>query len=289
MEALFNGLESNGMLGEYTHVLTGYIGRAACLAAIAGLVKRLKHSNPNVIFVLDPVMGDNDKLYVAPDLIPVYRDTVCPLADMITPNAYEAELLTGIRPTSTSSALQVIDALHNLRIPTVIVTSVSLSDHAHTFEKPHLHLIASYRAQANTRPEASTKHPILFSIAFPELEGVFTGTGDMASALLLAFLGNEGVPINGSQGEEVSDGDMMRIDSYMKTACEKAVAAIQGVLEDTVGAREAWSVGTAGQEGTVASQAAFWKRRELTVVQSKRHYEEPQVRYKAKDIRLHVR
>ncbi|KAJ3053286.1 hypothetical protein HK097_004617 [Rhizophlyctis rosea] len=299
MESLVNGLEGNGMLQEYTHVLTGYIGRASCLAVIADLVQRLKRINPNVIFVLDPVMGDNDKLYVHPDLVPVYRDTLCPLADMITPNAYEAELLTSIRATNTTTALQAIDALHALHIPTVIITSVHLSDHAHKYPNTrHLHLIASYRPLAKTDPTARGK-PVLFSIAFPEKEGVFTGTGDMATALLLAYLGNEDVPVAGSHGEEVGPEDLIKIEGYLKTACEKAVAAVQSVLEETISAREAWgAVGMTGggrQAGEgeevkdVKTLASFWKRRELAVVQSKRHYEEPVVRYKAEDVRLHFR
>jgi pyridoxine kinase len=41
--------------------------------------------------VLDPVLGDDDKLYVPQELVPLYRDKLCPLADIITPNAFEAQ------------------------------------------------------------------------------------------------------------------------------------------------------------------------------------------------------
>jgi pyridoxine kinase len=35
-------------------------------------------------------MGDSGKLYVAPDVVPVYR-TMLPLATIITPNWFEVE------------------------------------------------------------------------------------------------------------------------------------------------------------------------------------------------------
>ena len=41
-------------------------------------------------WVLDPVMGDNGKLYVAEDVVPAYASLV-QHADLILPNQYEAE------------------------------------------------------------------------------------------------------------------------------------------------------------------------------------------------------
>ena len=41
--------------------------------------------------VCDPVMGDNGKMYVPAELLPLYREQIVPLADIITPNQYEAE------------------------------------------------------------------------------------------------------------------------------------------------------------------------------------------------------
>lgn len=41
--------------------------------------------------VLDPVLGDHGKLYVPRELIEYYRNHVLCLADIITPNQFEAE------------------------------------------------------------------------------------------------------------------------------------------------------------------------------------------------------
>jgi pyridoxine kinase len=47
------------------------------------------------VYVCDPVLGDGGKLYVDKSLIEVYRDEVVPLASIVTPNQFEAEILTG--------------------------------------------------------------------------------------------------------------------------------------------------------------------------------------------------
>ena len=42
----------------------------------------------------DPVLGDGGKLYVPPELVDAYREALVPLAAVVTPNQFEAELLT---------------------------------------------------------------------------------------------------------------------------------------------------------------------------------------------------
>lgn len=75
-------------------MLTGYIGSASFLNDIVTVVERVKAANPNMRYVCDPVMGDNGAFYVPPELAPLFREKVCPLAYMITPNQFEAEQLT---------------------------------------------------------------------------------------------------------------------------------------------------------------------------------------------------
>lgn len=44
----------------------------------------------NDFTVLDPVMGDQGRLYVNADVVPVYKSLI-PDADLILPNQFEAE------------------------------------------------------------------------------------------------------------------------------------------------------------------------------------------------------
>lgn len=38
-------------------------------------------------------MGDNGKMYVPNELLDIYRDEIIPLADIVTPNQFELELV----------------------------------------------------------------------------------------------------------------------------------------------------------------------------------------------------
>jgi hydroxymethylpyrimidine/phosphomethylpyrimidine kinase len=51
---------------------------------------------------------------------PLRRSTILPLASVLTPNQFEAELLTGRAITDEASALAVCDALHAMGPHTVV-------------------------------------------------------------------------------------------------------------------------------------------------------------------------
>lgn len=65
-------------------------------------------------------MGDDERLYVSKDLVPAYRDQIVPLATVLTPNQYEAELLTGTKIDSKGSAMAACQALHQRGVATVV-------------------------------------------------------------------------------------------------------------------------------------------------------------------------
>jgi hypothetical protein len=65
-------------------------------------------------------------LYVARDLVPIYRDIILPLADVCVPNQFEAELLTGQRIRSLADALAVMELMHERGVGTVILSSTQL-------------------------------------------------------------------------------------------------------------------------------------------------------------------
>lgn len=75
-------------------MLSGYLPGAEAVEAvgrIAGELKEKSKSAPGSFFwVLDPVMGDNGRLYVAEDVVPAYKALV-ERADLILPNQFEAE------------------------------------------------------------------------------------------------------------------------------------------------------------------------------------------------------
>ncbi|KAJ8613737.1 hypothetical protein MRB53_036879 [Persea americana] len=74
-------------------------------------------------------MGDEGAMYVAKDILPAYQSMLRD-ADMILPNAFEAEILSGVRITDVRSMVEAISVLHKqYLVPHVVITSVRFKDH----------------------------------------------------------------------------------------------------------------------------------------------------------------
>jgi len=94
-------------------VITGWLGRAAIGDPIIEMIRGLRAARPGLPILCDPVMGDLDSgLYVEPDLAAWIRDHLVAEADILTPNQFELEYLTGRR---TGSLQDVLEAAERLR------------------------------------------------------------------------------------------------------------------------------------------------------------------------------
>lgn len=116
LEALVEGMAANGLLSGITHVLTGFLGSeslAASVERVLELVRCASEASEPVRHVLDPVMGDQGRLYVSPALPPVFR-RLTRRAHLIAPNQFEAELLAGRKIASLADADRVCALLHGL-------------------------------------------------------------------------------------------------------------------------------------------------------------------------------
>lgn len=118
--AFLRDLEESPRLDTIAAVLTGYVGDATQVAAIASLVRRVKLRNREAVYLCDPVIGDAGGLYVAEAVAAQIRDRLLPLADIATPNRHELAWLTGRRPTGVE---ELVAAAGALGPPTVMVTS----------------------------------------------------------------------------------------------------------------------------------------------------------------------
>jgi pyridoxine kinase len=179
--SLVEGLETNGLLEGYTHLLTGYIGSASMLRTVARLVRKLRAYNPDLVYVCDPVLGDNGKMYVPAELVQIYREEIVPLATMLTPNQFEAEILTGLTITNEEEAVAACAALHAAGPPSVVLTSLDLpsgpegeggdGDGGDGEHSSSITLLGS-----TTEPQGE-RCGQRFRIVVPRIPSYFTGTG----------------------------------------------------------------------------------------------------------------
>ena len=166
---LVTGLEERGVLNRCDAVLSGYLGDAAVGKAIIEAVKKVRKESPKALYTCDPVMGDVGRgFYVKPDIPDIFKKELLPLADIVCPNQFELEALTGIYINSLSDAIKAINIIHEMGPSIVLVTS-------YKEKEGELSLIASNKEQVykTTTPE------------LPLGNGA-AGTGDMTTAVFLS-------------------------------------------------------------------------------------------------------
>ncbi|MFN3231994.1 MAG: pyridoxal kinase [Alphaproteobacteria bacterium] len=95
LAAILDGLLERAGDNGVDAVLTGYIASPENARAVAGFLDRARRTNPDMIYLCDPVMGDARKgLYVPDKVTEAITETLAPKADIITPNLFEAMMLT---------------------------------------------------------------------------------------------------------------------------------------------------------------------------------------------------
>jgi pyridoxine kinase len=119
LAALLAALEADGCWAGLDAVLTGYFPSANTVEVAADAVARIKSTSARVRVLVDPVLGDAGKLYVAPDTAAAIRDRLLPLADIATPNLFELGWLSG----GAADRAGILAAARRLGPATVVVTS----------------------------------------------------------------------------------------------------------------------------------------------------------------------
>ncbi|KAI5958289.1 BUD16 [Candida theae] len=204
---------------EYGAVVTGYAPNAELISCIREYIVAMKEKSrskviqksgsesgngqselrdagststtPSLIYLMDPVMGDNNYMYVDQSCVDEYRKLIhSDVVDIITPNQFELELLMDYEITNRESIKNAIEYLHNqCHIPYVVITSVESkvmnmkrdsddNDDGDIKEEDCIYCVIS------TKPHPTSNAQMrMFQI--PTIRSYFTGVGDLFSALLL--------------------------------------------------------------------------------------------------------
>ncbi len=126
---VINGVEDRGAFPTIDAVLSGYQGAEAVGEVVLDAVARVKAATPEAIYCCDPVMGDVGRGFFVREGIPEYlRDHVVPRADIVTPNQFELEFLTGRTVTTQADLLAAAGELRSRGPEVVLVTSALTTD-----------------------------------------------------------------------------------------------------------------------------------------------------------------
>ncbi len=167
--AVVRGIDERGALTGVDAVLTGYQGSKEMGNAILDAVALVRERNPLALYCCDPVMGDVGRgFYVAAGIPEFLRDNVIPAADIVTPNQFELDYLTGRETHTLAELLEAADALRATGPRTVLVTSAVTDDGGD--DQISMLVVAD---------EA-------FLVTTPRFDRSFTGSGDLTAATFLA-------------------------------------------------------------------------------------------------------
>ena len=158
---------------RFDAIYTGYLATRQQAETVKRFLIDFKKSD--TLLIVDPVMGDNGEFYSGIDesLISEMR-FLCAMADVITPNVTEAEMIAGIEctqpPYSADHIKELLINLRNLGTGRIVITGIESED-----GQIGCAVYDSYTRKAN----------MFFT---PKAEGRFPGSGDVFASTLVSAI-----------------------------------------------------------------------------------------------------
>ncbi|MDR2947023.1 MAG: PfkB family carbohydrate kinase [Candidatus Adiutrix sp.] len=155
---------------EFDAICVGFIVSEAQTRLVLDFAK--KQREKGVWIFVDPIMGDDGKLYngISPQHVGYMRE-LCSIADLAVPNLTEATLLAGLDPETfdmgSDEADRLLRSITELGAKSVVITSARVEGQD---------MVLGYDGQEKTR----------FEVPFDYVPVRFPGTGDIFSALVIS-------------------------------------------------------------------------------------------------------
>ncbi|HEX5957983.1 MAG TPA: PfkB family carbohydrate kinase [Hyphomicrobiaceae bacterium] len=201
LAAMLAALEADGCWPSLGAVLTGYFPAAAPVTAAAAAVRRISQAVPGIPVLVDPIVGDAGRLYVAETTAAAIRDELLPLATIATPNLFELNWLTGALASGPSEPLELA---RRLGPRTVLVTSARETD---------VHVATLAVSQPHTLERC-----------LPRRQDIPNGAGDLFAGLYLGHL------LNGRDPAGALDAGLADLDRVLAASAGCDVLQVAALL-----------------------------------------------------------
>ena len=191
---ILKGILKLEILKDVSTIITGFIGSAEQVRITADFIRTIKKCNPEILYLCDPVMGDTDKgQYVEPDVPNAIIEHLVPLADMLTPNQFEAERIVKKQIDNVEDIVQLLQERVDLSKQKIVITGgdfdVSRKDLIDNciVENKNCDIIKTRKIDLHPpgTGELFTAHLCLSMLRGMKLRDAVTLSGDILSAVLL--------------------------------------------------------------------------------------------------------
>jgi pyridoxine kinase len=181
LDLVWSGVKSRGRVADCEAVLSGYMGSAEIGGFILRAADDVRAAHPDALYCCDPVMGDyKSDFFVDKELADFIRRSAVAAADIVTPNQFEAEVISASAIGNVDDAKRACELIHAMGPTIVLITSFKPESQSDSAISMFLSSREGFRIL--TTPELP-------------LASTLSGAGDLCAALFLGHYLNSREPV----------------------------------------------------------------------------------------------
>ncbi|PPR78041.1 MAG: Pyridoxine/pyridoxal/pyridoxamine kinase [Alphaproteobacteria bacterium MarineAlpha2_Bin1] len=120
--AFFEEFKRTNDINNLKLVLSGYLGSVNQVEIIKNIICDIK-KNTKKLYICDPIIGNEKGMFVKKPLADSIKKNLVPLADLVTPNQFELEFLSGKKIVSINDLISATAIIREMGAKAIVVTS----------------------------------------------------------------------------------------------------------------------------------------------------------------------
>lgn len=126
-EKLAKGVLEINTAKQTQYAVSGYLKSQDIIDSTAHLIAELKRQN-GITYIYDPVFGDTrtDGLYIPKEQADYSKQMLLPLSDILTPNHFELEYITGMSISNEQELLEAVNTHELLKNKQIVLTTAEM-------------------------------------------------------------------------------------------------------------------------------------------------------------------